>query len=95
MIAHNAISDVIATFLPDCKNAEELDLRGRLFIARDVATANMAVLDGQALHLNRMIVEAAGAYLYAPVPIDRLNLAVRHCRNLIRCAAGAELLGCA
>jgi len=87
--------DALAILLPDCKSPEEQDLRNRLLVARDVATANLGEVYGHARHLNLMIVETAGAFVFAPASLDELRLAVRHCRNLIRCAAGAELLGCA
>lgn len=85
------IADPLSVLKPDCDPAEH-DRRSRLMTARDIATANLSSLSGHARDLNLMIVETAGAFVFAPVTVDTLDLAVRHCRNLMRCAAGAELL---
>ena len=82
----------IDAMLPGVRDDEERDLRARLLLARDVATQNVAKLSGHPQHLNLMIAETAGAFAFASVSAEHLQIAIAQCRRLMACAAGAELL---
>jgi hypothetical protein len=93
--ASRFVADPLSVLMPDCTDPAERDLRERLMMARDIASANLSSLSGHAQTLNLLIVEVAGAFVFAPANIETLDLAVRQCRALMRAAAGAELLGAA
>ena len=90
---HQALySGALDVLLPECRDPVERDLRCRLMRARDVAQSNLANTDGHVQTLNLLIVETAGAFVFASVDAPTIKLAVEQCRRLMSAAAGAEEL---
>jgi len=90
---HRRLYDrAINALLPECKDEDERDARARLLLARDVGTRNVATLSGQAQRINLLIVELAGAFAFASVTTECLQLAIEQCRRLMACSAGAMQL---
>jgi hypothetical protein len=83
----------VREFVPDCANGEEMDLRTGLLRARDFAAAQRGkVFTDWAIAISCEAHEAAGAYVFADVPNDRLKIALAYCRNLVHAAYLAEHL---
>lgn len=87
----NFSRDAIGALLPDCVDSAEREVRRRLGICRDLASAKIPHLPpGHALTLNGLIVETAAASVFAPASIEQLDDALRYCRRLLLCARWAE-----
>lgn len=66
-------ADPVGALLPG-RSEQELDLRRRIAMARDLAGARMVTLKGEgARSLNHLLAEAAGTWLFAPASIGRLR----------------------
>lgn len=82
----------IRQFLPDC-DGEELEARQSLLKARDYAASIRGRgVTGLALDHAVTAHEMAGAWLYAPAPVDRLKIVLGYCRNLVHAAYLADHL---
>ena len=83
----------IRQFVPACADGDEMEARTALLKARDFAAAQRGkVYSTEAINLSCEAHEAAGAFVYADVPVDRLKIAVGYCRNLVHAAYLAEHL---
>lgn len=83
----------IRQFVPACSDGEEMEQRTALLVARDFAAAQRGRLFSDwALALSAEAHAIAGQFVFAPVPVDRLTIAVAYCRNLVQAAYLAEHL---
>jgi hypothetical protein len=85
-------ADALSALKPDCTDPAERELRERLMVAREIATANLSAHEGDAQHLNLMIATTAQRWIFAPASIKQLELALQHCRKLMSAFASGELL---
>lgn len=81
----------IRQFVPDCADGEELEQREALLKARDFAAALRGRTEGSvatehAIHAH----ELAGAFVFAPVPLPVLQMAVKYCRCMVQAAFIAD-----
>lgn len=70
-------------------------LRGKLAVARDLASREIGrwSAHGDAAHqLYGLIAQAACQFIYAPVSVDRLEIAVTYCRRLLLSASQIDCL---
>ncbi len=82
----------IRQYVPDA-TGEELEHRKALMKARDYAAALRGQTLGQLAYSHACDAhEMAGEFVFAPVPIARLDLAVKYCRHIVMAAFLADHL---
>lgn len=83
----------VREFVPSCADGPEMDHRMALLTARDYASAIKARATGDASYdLACAAHEWAGQYVYADVPVARLEIVRNLCRSLVQAAFSAEHL---
>jgi len=75
----------IDALMPGISDPEEIDLRERLLLARDTATASLARdWDKAVAPLLIMLSEISGAFAFQHCSVDRLKQARRVCLEIMR-----------
>lgn len=90
--ASRVAADPLGMLLPG-RSEEEMKLRRRLFVAREIAGSRIITLrSGHGLALNWMLMESAMAWTYAPASIELLTDRVHYCLRLAMLTSAAESL---
>lgn len=87
--------DPITCLAPASDTPDMLRLRGKLSIARDVASAEIGRWRDHSLAAHELygrVIQTACQSIYAPVSVDHLEIAVQLCRRLLLCASQTDFL---
>lgn len=87
-----ALATYVRHFMPDAQ-ASDLDLRIALFKARDYCASLRGSTIHQLAHNHACDgYEMAGEFVFADVPAERLEIAIRYCRHMVMAAFLADHL---
>ena len=83
----------VRQFVPECSDPAEMEQRQALLKARDFAAALRGRSESiAAVNHAADAHECAGAFVFADVPVQSLELAVKYCRHLVQAAFIADHL---
>lgn len=83
----------VRQFVPDCPDGDEMERRKSLLTARDYAiTLITKTVEPVATDHAIAAREVADAFVFADVPVARLDIALSYCRHLVQCAFIADHL---